>query len=305
MRAREGRQVNRDTGRHVHRDTDTHVSLSPRHLVYVFTCLLAFLPACLPLTRPVVKIALVAPFEGRYRNVGYEVIYAVRLAVREANANGGVAGYSIELMAFDDAGNVDAAVEQARKVVADPQVLGVIEHWRGATTTAAATEYDLAGLPLLATGYATDLPNTAFQLWLPESPCAQTPTALCPESAEELRLLEAEGLLNDESQLVYLPAPLPADSTDPTFAERYRAISNGVEPSFNAVLAYDAAQVLFAAIARAVEINGPPTRAGLLEALAQSEHMGLSGLIQFDSQHQWAEPQAWSYQWNPQGLTRP
>ena len=54
------------------------------------------LSACAPSTRPVIKIGLVAPFEGRYREIGEEIIYAVRLAVREANKAGGVDGYSIE-----------------------------------------------------------------------------------------------------------------------------------------------------------------------------------------------------------------
>src|SRR6187401_305291 len=85
-----------------------------------------FLAACLPITRPVVKIGLVAPFEGRYRDVGYEVIYAVRLAVREANAAGGIAGYSVELLTLDDSDDPDMAVAQAQKIATDPQVVGVI-----------------------------------------------------------------------------------------------------------------------------------------------------------------------------------
>src|SRR5688572_12765648 len=71
-------------------------------------CLVALSPlalclaACVPTTQPMIKIGLVAPFEGRYRDVGYEVVYAVRLAVREANARGGVAGHVVELIALDD-----------------------------------------------------------------------------------------------------------------------------------------------------------------------------------------------------------
>jgi len=45
-----------------------------------------FLTACSASTQPVVKIGLVAPFEGRYRPIGYEAIYAARLAIREINA---------------------------------------------------------------------------------------------------------------------------------------------------------------------------------------------------------------------------
>lgn len=264
-----------------------------------------FLFACIPVSRPVVKIALVAPFEGRYRNVGYEVIYAVRLAVREANASGGAAGYSIELLALDDSGDAEAAVEQARKIATDPQVVGVIGHWLGANTTAAAPEYEVAGLPLLATGYAADLPDLAFRFWLAESPCRQAPEALCPESTEELRLWEAEGIRADHMTHILLPAPLPTDATDPTFADRYRAISNGAEPSFNAVLAYDAAQLLLGAIERAIHANGEPTRSGVAAALAQSELAGLSGLIGFDAQHAWSQARSWAYAWQAGELVQP
>src|SRR5438045_7698640 len=103
--------------------------------------------ACMPVTRPVVKIGLVAPFEGRYREVGYEVIYAVRLAVREANAAGGVAGFSVELTALDDGGDPASAAEQARKLGTDPQIAGVIGDWLDATTLNAAPLYAAEGLP--------------------------------------------------------------------------------------------------------------------------------------------------------------
>src|SRR3972149_3971871 len=94
------------------------------------------LTACAPSTRPTIKIGLVAPFEGRYREIGEEVIYSARLAVREANANGGLGGYSVELMAFDDGGDPAQAEEQARKLATDPQVVGVIGNWLDSTTTA-------------------------------------------------------------------------------------------------------------------------------------------------------------------------
>jgi branched-chain amino acid transport system substrate-binding protein len=108
--------------------------------------------------RPTVKIGLVAPFEGRYRYVGYDVIYAVRLAVREANAAGGVGGYSpstgsgyhVELVAYDDGADPAMAVEQARKLAADPQVVAAIGHFREETTGASLSTYAEAGIPLVA-----------------------------------------------------------------------------------------------------------------------------------------------------------
>lgn len=100
--------------------------------------------------RPVVKIGLVAPFEGRYRYVGYDVIYAVRLALREANARGGVGGYGVELVAYDDGADPAMAVEQARKLALDPEVVAVIGHFREETTSAAVDTYLQASLPLVA-----------------------------------------------------------------------------------------------------------------------------------------------------------
>jgi ABC-type branched-subunit amino acid transport system substrate-binding protein len=300
----------------------------------VYWVLSLLLSACISATRPVVKIALVAPFEGRYREVGYEVIYAVRLAVREANTNGGVAGSSVELMAFDDSGDPEMAVAQARKAAADPQVVAALGHWRESTTLAAAPEYASAGLPLLATTSALNLPASSFRLWLTEAVYADAlrPALHCPlpcDSLEDLSWLLTQPLpatrkaivagppvwgqpqfaqlAGDYAEAVHVitPAPLPVDSSDPSFADRYRAISNGVEPRFNAVLAYDAARLLLEAIARDIQANGQPSRAGVAAALAQSGYTGLSGHFSFDSAHNWEEGKGWVYQWREGEMIRP
>lgn len=129
------------------------------HAIRVACCLL-LLTGCrvAGTVRPTVKIGLVAPFEGRYRYVGYDVIYAVRLALREANTAGGVGGYSpstgsgynVELVAYDDGADPAMAAEQARKLSADPEVVAVIGHFREETTTAALSAYAEAGIPLVA-----------------------------------------------------------------------------------------------------------------------------------------------------------
>jgi ABC-type branched-subunit amino acid transport system substrate-binding protein len=295
-------------------------------------CLAACLAAgCVPVTRPVLKIGLVAPFEGRYRDVGYEVIYAVRLAVREANAAGGVAGYSIELTALDDSGDAASAAEQARKLGTDPQIMGAIGDWLDATTLEAAPVYAGEGIPFLSTG-ATALPPAAYRLWLTASAEREAAATgeLCPlpcdtlENLDWLQQTRASGVstlifgppLWGQPQFVALagnlaegvrfiaPAPLPADSTDPSFADRYRAISGGVEPRSNAVLAYDAARLLFAAIAQSAH-TGAPTRAGVAAALAALTFQGLSGAIHFDTSHNWAEAKGWVYEWRAGQIRRP
>lgn len=121
------------------------------HVLCVACCVLVLTACHFPGTvRPTVKIGLVAPFEGRYRYVGYDVIYAVRLALREANAAGGVGGYSVELIAYDDGADPAMAAEQARKLAADSAVIAAIGHFHEATTAAALSAYAEAGIPLVA-----------------------------------------------------------------------------------------------------------------------------------------------------------
>ncbi len=127
--------------------------LDPYRLL-CFACLIALVTACAfpRAVRPTVKIGLVAPFEGRYRYLGYDVIYAVRLALQEVNQEGGVAGYGVELAAYDDGAHPATAVEQARKLDVDPAVVGAVGHFRQETTAAAVEVYDDAGLALVAPG---------------------------------------------------------------------------------------------------------------------------------------------------------
>lgn len=114
-------------------------------------CLLLLIGCRVPgAVRPTVKIGLVAPFEGRYRYVGYDVFPAVRLAVREVNAAGGLEGTYVELVAYDDGATPGMAVEQARKLIVDPEVVAALGHFREGATLAARPAYAEAGLALVA-----------------------------------------------------------------------------------------------------------------------------------------------------------
>jgi branched-chain amino acid transport system substrate-binding protein len=122
---------------------------------FILGCLLAGCAGRPPMrlhlgsTRPVVKIGLVAPFEGLHRHLGYDVVYAVKLAVRERNAAGGVSGYMVELVALDDGNDPAQAPLQARKLIVDPDVTGVIGHFSDGAALAALDEYHQAGLALI------------------------------------------------------------------------------------------------------------------------------------------------------------
>jgi hypothetical protein len=117
--------------------------------------------------KPTVKIGLSAPFEGRHRDLGYEVLHAVRLAVRQRNDAGGVGQYYlVELVALNDFNEADEAIVQAGKLAVDPGVLGVLAGLSSQTARAAAPEYMRLGLAFLMPG--TDL--TIPQPLLPSEP---------------------------------------------------------------------------------------------------------------------------------------
>ncbi|MBP8000931.1 MAG: ABC transporter substrate-binding protein [Chloroflexi bacterium] len=121
-------------------------------------CFILLTTACAS-TPPVVKIGLVAPFEGRDRSLGYDVIYSARLAVREMNEAGGIEGTYVALVALDDGGDVALAEATAQSLVLDPAVVVVLGHWLPETTAAAAPLYASADLPLIVPGEPVD-PHT-------------------------------------------------------------------------------------------------------------------------------------------------
>ena len=82
---------------------------------------LAMAPACGPSLTPLptVKIALVAPFEGRFAAVGYEAFPAMRIALREQIAAGGIGGFQVEFVAYNDNADPALAARMARNVLMD------------------------------------------------------------------------------------------------------------------------------------------------------------------------------------------
>ncbi|MCS7221857.1 MAG: ABC transporter substrate-binding protein [Anaerolineae bacterium] len=144
-------------------------------------------------TPPIIKIGMIAPFEGLYRPEGYAALYAVKLALRECNATGGVAGYRVELVALNDDGDPAQAALQARKLALDPDVMGIIGPFSRATTAAAGPPLAEAGLAWIAPASAPDAvieayPN-AFRLFASDRALA---TALLEWVARQMG--EGEGI---------------------------------------------------------------------------------------------------------------
>jgi ABC-type branched-subunit amino acid transport system substrate-binding protein len=125
--------------------------VSARQAALALLAALILLTGCAS-TDPVVKIGLVAPFEGRHRTIGYDAIYSARLAVREINAAGGIGGHRVALVALDDRGDPELARQSAAALAIDPAVVVVLGHFLPETTEAVGSLYSTNDLPLIRLG---------------------------------------------------------------------------------------------------------------------------------------------------------
>ncbi len=98
----------------------------------------------------VVKIGLIAPFEGLGRPLGYELLPVVQAALAEANQDGQLGRYRVALVALNDDLDPQAAAAQAHALAQDPDVLAVLGPWSSDTVAAAAPILAQAGIPMLA-----------------------------------------------------------------------------------------------------------------------------------------------------------
>lgn len=245
--------------------------------VSLFLCLTIFLTACTASTQPVVKIGLVAPFEGRYRPIGYEAIYAARLAIREINAKGGINGQRVELVALDDRGEPDKAIEAARQLVLDPQVVAVIGHLRPDSTDAALKIYCEAGLPVIALESVI------------ESAAAACEGAFVTGAAPRERWLE--------DRLIFVSnVPDPNGlATAQEFVTKVNAIPiDGTRAGPIALQMYDTLSLLFDAFGRTQKID----RVGVKAALSQINFKGLGATYAFDQQGKLIEPQIYVFEYD-------
>lgn len=111
--------------------------------------LLLVLAACAGNPPRTYKIALVAPFEGQARDVGYGVFFAYRAALQEAITQHPQRNWQVTFVAYNDNADPAFARRVAQNVVLDQDVLLVIGHFLPETTAAALPVYAAANLPVL------------------------------------------------------------------------------------------------------------------------------------------------------------
>lgn len=165
-------------------------------------CLLLLSSCTLPGSAvPVVKIGLIAPFEGLGRPLGYQLLPAVKIALEDANATGELGRYRIALVALNDDLDPATAARQAQALAADDSLLGALGPWTSETAAAAAQAFGEAGLPALVGAPLADAPRAGAPLAnAPLAPVpipgAQAVFSLCPSFSDiAAQLLQKAGQL--------------------------------------------------------------------------------------------------------------
>lgn len=93
-------------------------------------------------SKETIKIAVAGPMTGDNAEYGKGFLNAAQMKAEEWNANGGVLGKTIEIVAFDDKNSAEEAASIAQKIVSQKDILGVIGHFSSGVSMTAAPTYD-------------------------------------------------------------------------------------------------------------------------------------------------------------------
>lgn len=265
---------------------------------WLFPLLLLVTSACATArAQPIIRVALLAPFEGRYREVGYEALYAARLALQAAPS----AGVDVELLPIDDGGTVESAADRARALAADSRVQVVVA--LGYAASSGEAQQALGDLPIVVAGDWGARPQNpatfilasrelAARLTVPPAVEVTEAAGLdAPLTCGQVCALAQFPLLREDlSNVTIISSGLLPDSD---FEERYRASDQFTpEPRLLAALTYDAASI---ALEAALAGNG--SRASVQRALAEMTHTGLNGSICFEDGY-WLDAPLHTYEYN-------
>ena len=211
------------------------------------------LASCATLDPPPTKLALLAPFESRHREIGYNALYAARLAFADA------APGNIELLALDDGGTLESAVARVKALKLDPAVAVIIALGPAATHAKAQLENDK---PMIVIG------NWGQERADEDSLFASNPALAQARGRGDLEMLEqARGLAATRSTAYFSSGALP----DASFRQRYlESAMYAPAPNWLATLTYDMTRLALTALSQRLPLSA-------------AHYAGINGEIQFEA----------------------
>ncbi len=224
-----------------------------RQQLIIASLFLLFLPACGVSQSPNThKIALLAPFEGKYRGIGYNALFAMRLAITDSGM------HDVQLLAVDDGGNSVSALQRIKALNRDPAVVAVFALGESSTHPAVQKANDKA--LILIGNWGNDQADD-------DSLYAADANQLRDKSEDDLLIVEyLSNLAGTGSEAVLLSSGSLASAS---FSERFL---NGdlyvPEPNLLATLTYDLTRLLLLTLEDGTQIDG-------------TSYKGINGDLQF------------------------
>lgn len=222
-------------------------------------------------TDTITKIALLTSFEGRYREIGYNALYAAQLALKENAVT------SVDLLAVDDGGSIETAIVRAHALRHDSAVKTVLV--LGVYATADPVQQAFGELPVIIIGHWNAAPH------------GQNTVMLASHEIDTLVTLPNDFSMTDHWQMpligseILALAQLPkvqeslsgitvissASLPDEAFRQRYLAMGQFTpEPGLLATLTYDAVGMTLEAIRTNTSLNN-------------IVYSGMNGTIRFEN----------------------
>jgi branched-chain amino acid transport system substrate-binding protein len=93
-----------------------------------------------------IKIATQSPLSGGQSAIGVDLKNGAELAMEQLKAPLEAMGFNVELAPYDDQANPDQGVANAKRIVADPEVLCVVGHYNSGVQIPSSEEYHTASL---------------------------------------------------------------------------------------------------------------------------------------------------------------
>lgn len=264
-----------------------------KRVVLMLVILMGLSACAINPTAPIARIALLAPFEGRYREIGYSAIYPARLALSDMGIT------HLELVAVDDGGTLQTAQERARALTLDTSIKAVMI--LGYDSADSSVQEVFGDMPIIIIGeWSTQsINNRVFMLTNAKIPdlltqsgriditdAAQVET---PFIGGEVFGLESYSELRPNPENIQVVTSGMLAPTD--FAGRLIASDIFVPtPNHLSLTVYDATRLLAQVIT-----NPDITRDMVRDGIRNVNYEGLVGRIRFDDSGYWADAPIYTY----------
>jgi len=246
-------------------------------------------------TPPIARIALLASFEGRYREVGYTAIYPARLALRDAGVS------HLELVAVDDGGTPQTAQARARALALDDSIKVVMV--MGYDSADSRVLEALADLPVIVIGEWATTPIYEHIFIVSNSQIPEmlsydgrldiTASLETPfQGGDAFGLFAYADLYNQTRPLPHVQIVTSGAFAPFEFRERLLASDIYVpQPSYLSTTVYDATRLLAQVIA-----NADMSRQAVADTIRSVDYMGeWVGRIRFGDDGYWADAPLYTY----------